>query len=52
MLNVINGDLLDITKGLIAHQVNLKGVMGDGLAKQIKDKYPNVYSQYVLGVRK
>jgi nicotinamidase-related amidase len=30
----------------IAHQVNLMGVMGAGLAKQIKQKYPTVYAQY------
>lgn len=31
---------------LIAHQVNCQGVMGTGLAKQIRNVYPSVYWQY------
>lgn len=31
---------------IVCHQVNCKGVMGAGLAKQIRDKYPDVYSMY------
>lgn len=46
----INGDVLTASDldGFVAicHQVNCKGVMGAGLAKQIKDKYPAVYSSY------
>lgn len=40
------GDVLDTPIHIIAHQVNCKGVMGAGLAKQIRDKYPWVYSCY------
>lgn len=40
------GDVLDTPIRIIAHQVNCKGVMGAGLAKQIRDKYPRVYSCY------
>lgn len=40
------GDVLDTPIYIIAHQVNCKGVMGAGLAKQIRDKYPWVYSCY------
>ena len=32
------GNLLESTEGFIAHQVNCKGVMGAGVAKQIKNK--------------
>ena len=43
---VLEGNLLDAPFQLIAHQVNCKGVMGAGLAKQIRDKYPMVYEKY------
>lgn len=39
-------NLLDITEGIIAHQVNTLGVMGAGIAKQIKDKFPFNYQAY------
>lgn len=39
-------DILTVTEGIIAHQVNLQGVMGAGLAKQIKLKYPDVFDRY------
>lgn len=40
------GDLLDAQTDVIAHQVNCKGVMGSGVAKQIKEKWPNVFNAY------
>lgn len=42
----INGNILDIQKGIICHQTNCLGIMGGGLAKQMKDKYPDVYDNY------
>lgn len=45
-MNIINGNILDVTEGIIVHQVNCKGVMGAGLAKQIRNKYPVVYTKY------
>ena len=38
---------MDIKKGLIIQQVNCKAVMGAGLAKQIRLKYPKVFSDYI-----
>jgi len=46
MLVYKNGDILTSTADVICHQVNCKGVMGAGLAKQIRNKYPNVYDHY------
>lgn len=46
MIKYIKGDILDVTKGIIVQQVNCFGVMGAGLAKQIRDKWPNVYYDY------
>ena len=34
-MKIINGNILDITEGVIVHQVNCKGVMGAGLALQM-----------------
>ena len=46
MIRVINGDLLEADSTFICHQVNCRGVMGSGVAKAIRDKYPEVYTQY------
>lgn len=39
-------DILTVENGLILHQVNAKGVMGAGLALQIRRKWPVVYEMY------
>lgn len=43
---IINQDILTVEKGIIAHQVNCQGVMGAGLAKQIKYKFPKSWDIY------
>lgn len=49
-MKYIRGDILSENESnglvLICHQVNCCGVMGAGLAKQIKKKYPVVFSEY------
>lgn len=45
-MKVESRDILTVESGIIAHQVNLKGVMGAGLALQIRRKYPQVYDSY------
>lgn len=40
------GDVLTSGADVIAHQVNCFGVMGAGVAKQIRTKYPKVYAEY------
>jgi O-acetyl-ADP-ribose deacetylase (regulator of RNase III) len=46
----MKGDLLQIAKDLpldvIMHQVNCLGVMGGGIALQIKNKYPRCFKEY------
>ena len=42
----VKGNILDSDADAILHQVNCQGVMGAGLAKQIRDRYPNVYEKY------
>lgn len=46
MVKLVNGDLLDAKETYIAHQVNCYGVMGRGIALQIKNKYPDVFRRY------
>jgi len=46
LIKIINGNILNCTEDIVCHQVNCMGVMGAGLAKQIKDKYPIVYKIY------
>ena len=45
-MNIIRGNLLDIPTGIICHQVNCLGAMNSGIAKQIRDKWPIVYTEY------
>lgn len=40
------GDLLESGCDIICHQVNCRGVMGSGIAKQIRAKWPRVYMEY------
>ena len=46
-----DGNLLDAQTDVIAHQVNCQGVMSSGVAKQIRDKWPDVFDQYDYYVR-
>jgi O-acetyl-ADP-ribose deacetylase (regulator of RNase III) len=47
-----SGNVLDASENIICQQVNCRGVMGAGLAKQIRNKYPEVYDQYAEYCRK
>lgn len=42
-LKIVRGDLLESDCDIIVHQANCKGIMGAGIARQIKNKYPQVY---------
>lgn len=45
-IKIIKGNILDYDNDIIVQQVNCKGVMGAGLAKQIMDMYPEVPIEY------
>ena len=48
MIHEIHGDLLKQPVQIIAHQTNCKGVMGAGIAKQIRSLLPpEQYARYV-----
>lgn len=46
MINKKLGNLLSVTEGYIIHGCNAQGVMGAGLASQIKNKYYPAYLTY------
>jgi O-acetyl-ADP-ribose deacetylase (regulator of RNase III) len=47
-VHIIEGDLLKSDADVIGHQTNCMGVMGSGVAKVIREKYPLAYEQYKL----
>ena len=42
-----NGDIFTSDAPYLCHQVNCMGRMGSGIAKAIREKYPNVYHDYM-----
>lgn len=46
MITYKNGNLLESNCDIICHQVNCQKVMGSGIAKQIREKWPVVYYTY------
>lgn len=46
MIKHIKCDIFKSGAAVICHQVNCQGVMGSGVAKQIREKYPVVFNGY------
>lgn len=46
-IEYVKGDLLQTELRHIIHGCNSRGVMGSGVAKLIRDKYPQAYRDYV-----
>lgn len=46
MIQHIKCDIFESGADVICHQVNCQGVMGSGIARQVREKYPNVYESY------
>lgn len=46
MVEFVKGDLVTGKFDIFCHQVNCKGKMGAGIAKQIRNAYPEVYHEY------
>lgn len=40
------GNVFDSDADIICHQVNCQGVMGSGVAKEVRERYPIVYEEY------
>lgn len=45
-MRTIDGDIFGSKASAILHQVNCQGVMGSGVAKQVKERYPTVFWRY------
>ena len=45
-INIVNGNIFDTHCNIICHQVNCQGIMGHGIAKQVKEKYKGVFNEY------
>lgn len=46
MVEFVTGNLVTGKFDIFCHQVNCRGKMGAGLAKQIRNQYPEVYKEY------
>lgn len=46
MIKLIEGNLFDSNANIICHQCNCQGVMGSGVALEVKQRFPNVYKSY------
>ena len=47
MIEYIKKDITTVTYGVVAHGVNCQGIMGAGVAKAIRAKWPEVYDSYI-----
>lgn len=47
MIKVIDGNIFNTDAKFIAHQVNCQGKMGSGVAFQVKNRFPHVFTEYV-----
>jgi len=47
-----NSNICDVVEGVILQGVNCQGVMGSGVAKQLRDKYPNIFIPYAALCKK
>lgn len=46
MIKILDGDLLKSSATIIAHQVNCQGKFNSGIARQVREKYQEVYDAY------
>lgn len=48
MITIVQGNILNATEDIIAHQTNCMGVYASGLAKQVREAYPQAYKEYEI----
>lgn len=44
---IVKGDVLSADADVIVHQVNCRAKMGSGVAKQVRERFPIVYKEYM-----
>ena len=47
MVEIKIGNVFDTDAKYICHQVNCKGKMASGVAKEVRERYPDVYQEYM-----
>jgi O-acetyl-ADP-ribose deacetylase (regulator of RNase III) len=47
MIIIKQGNLLEAPEDILVHQVNIDGIMGGGVARQIAGKYPKTEQEYI-----
>lgn len=52
MIKFVSGDIFKDKSKALVNPVNCKGVMGAGLAKAFKDKYPEMFEEYRIECKK
>lgn len=45
--DIENSDITKVKAGIIVHGCNAQGVMGSGVAKQLRAKYPTIFEDYL-----
>lgn len=48
MIKIVNGNILNATEDIMVHQVNVQGVMGGGVARQLANRYEGLEENYRL----
>lgn len=48
MIKTVHGDVLAVERGIILHGCNAQGVMGSGIARQVKEQFPVAYTKYKM----
>lgn len=48
--DIENSDITKVSSGIVVHGCNAQGVMGSGVAKQLRAKYPSIFDDYRLAV--
>ncbi len=46
MINYLTKDITTVDRGIIAHGCNCQGVMGSGVARFLRNKYPDIFPRY------
>ncbi len=46
MIKIKTGNILNCSEDIVVHQVNIQGIMGGGVAKQLALQYPGLEKEY------
>lgn len=52
MKNILRGNVLSVTSGIIVQGCNAQGVMGSGIAGQLRMLYPKIFNHYLAHLKR